>query len=424
MNLLSNDVSRLEFLSLSWNAIWGAPLLLLILSTLMWHDIGWPGLIGILIVLLVGLTQSKRSHTNLMDSSQIPNIMISSLISFQYSRLRENFISGFAARLVSKFRLKTALRTDERVRFMDEIVSGVQVIKMYAWEKPFASLIAKSRKSELNFVRKAGYVRALFMSLLLFTTRMAVFCTMLSIVMFYGAHEITASKVFVISSYFAILSLSMSQSFVRGVAEVSEALVAFKRLQAFLLLDEKKVNQIQNGPDDAPNFARLTVASNVSVALQNVTARWGLPVDNASAKGKKNGKTNGLVQLNGIPKTAPITLNDLSADLPTGKLIGVIGPVGAGKSSLLQAILRELPIESGSIDVNGTLSYASQEPWVFAGTVRQNILFGQEYEKERYNSVIKACALATDFEQLPDGDRTIIGERGTSLSGGQKARVK
>lgn len=118
------------------------------------------------------------------------------------------------------------------------------------------------------------------------------------------------------------------------------------------------------------------------------------------------------------------TLDNFSAELRRGKLIGIVGPVGAGKSSLLQAILRELPIKSGSIQVNGTISYASQEPWIFAGTVRQNILFGREYEKERYNAVVKACALATDFEQLLDGDRTVVGERGVSLSGGQKARIK
>lgn len=118
------------------------------------------------------------------------------------------------------------------------------------------------------------------------------------------------------------------------------------------------------------------------------------------------------------------TLDCLKADFEKGKLIGIVGPVGAGKSSLLQAILRELPVESGTINVNGTISYAGQEPWVFAGTVRQNILFGREFEKERYDAVIRACALVTDFEQLPDGDRTVIGERGASLSGGQKARVK
>lgn len=161
----------------------------------------------------------------------------------------------------------------------------------------------------------------------------------------------------------------------------------------------------------------LTIPKNVAVLLSNATARWQLP------------RTTNLLQTkcSAEHKDAPpmpVTLNGLNAALQKGQLIGVVGPVGAGKSSLLQAILRELPVESGSIQTNGTTSYAGQVPWVFAGTVRQNILFGQAYERERYDAVITACALAADFKQLPHGDRTIIGERGTSLSGGQKARVK
>lgn len=82
-----------------------------------------------------------------------------------------------------------------------------------------------------------------------------------------------------------------------------------------------------------------------------------------------------------------------------------------------------MPAESGSVKINGTFSYASQEPWLFTGTVRQNILFGMAMDKLRYRSVIKTCALERDFELLPHGDRTIVGERGASLSGGQKARI-
>lgn len=119
-----------------------------------------------------------------------------------------------------------------------------------------------------------------------------------------------------------------------------------------------------------------------------------------------------------------LTLNNLNVDFPSGKLIGVVGPVGSGKSSLLQALLRELPLESGSISINGSVSYACQEPWVFAGSVRQNILFGQDMDRERYDAVVKTCALIKDFEQLENGDRTVIGDRGASLSGGQKARIK
>lgn len=91
--------------------------------------------------------------------------------------------------------------------------------------------------------------------------------------------------------------------------------------------------------------------------------------------------------------------------------------------SLIQSILGELPAESGTVNVNGTLSYASQEPWLFTGTVRQNILFGLPMDKQRYRTVVKKCALERDFELLPYGDKTIVGERGASLSGGQKARI-
>lgn len=77
----------------------------------------------------------------------------------------------------------------------------------------------------------------------------------------------------------------------------------------------------------------------------------------------------------------------------------------------------------GTIEVGGTVSYASQEPWLFAGSVRQNILFGQPLVRERYNHVIKVCALKRDFQLLPYGDKTIVGERGISLSGGQRARI-
>lgn len=90
---------------------------------------------------------------------------------------------------------------------------------------------------------------------------------------------------------------------------------------------------------------------------------------------------------------------------------------------MLHAILRELPLSEGSITVGGVISYASQEPWLFAGSVRQNILFGLDYNKNRYRKVVKACALRTDFEQLPYGDKTIVGDRGVSLSGGQRARI-
>lgn len=107
-----------------------------------------------------------------------------------------------------------------------------------------------------------------------------------------------------------------------------------------------------------------------------------------------------------------------------GKLIGVFGSIASGKSSFLQALLRELPVQTGILKVNGSISYACQDPWVFQSSVRQNILFGERLDRKRYEMVVKACALEKDFDQLEYADRTLVGERGISLSGGQKARIK
>lgn len=136
--------------------------------------------------------------------------------------------------------------TDDRVRLMDEIISGIQVIKIYAWERPFAHLIALGRRMELKYVQRSAYVRALYMTFMLFTTRMAMFCTMIAIVSLYGRAEITVPKIFTVAAYFNVVSTAMSQMFVRGLSEVAEGLIAFKRLQEFLSVEEKSVAAIGN----------------------------------------------------------------------------------------------------------------------------------------------------------------------------------
>jgi len=117
------------------------------------------------------------------------------------------------------------------------------------------------------------------------------------------------------------------------------------------------------------------------------------------------------------------TLENINLDVEPGNLCAVIGPVGCGKSSLLMATLGELPSKKGSVQVKGRISYASQEAWVFNGSLKYNITFGQEFDEAKYRKVIRVCALERDIELLPEGDMTLVGERGVSLSGGQRARV-
>lgn len=305
---------------------------------------------------------------------------------------------------------------------MDEIISGVQVIKMYAWEVPLAKLIALARKSELKYVKLSNCICGVQITLSIFTMRTAIFCTMFSITFLYGSEQITAAKIFQITVYLWALDYLLLDRFVVGVTEISESVVCFRRLKNFLELDER---QKEPCDENAITATVCRATNNVLVSLENVTARWLLSQISSPTQKKSIDKSEESMDTC-YTELGPLSaaLDDVTADFKRGKLIGIIGPVGAGKSSLLQAILRELPIECGSVQVNGSISYASQEPWIFSETVRQNILFGQEYDKERYEAVVIACALDTDFGQLPEGDQTVVGERGISLSGGQKARVK
>ncbi|KAL1501385.1 hypothetical protein ABEB36_006713 [Hypothenemus hampei] len=349
VNLLSSDVSRFDLVSVLVHHMWVSPLSTVIVVYFIWSEVGWAGIVGILAVLIV-----------------VP-------------------IQGYMGKLSAIYRKATALKTDERVRLMDEIVSGVQVIKMYAWEKPFAKLIHFARKAELKDITKSSHVRGVYMAFGLFTTRVALFGTLLTIAL--SNEPITASKVFVIMSYLNVISQTMSQMFVRGIAEISEVFVSIKRLEGFMLNDEF---------DNAQT--RSISNKNPSINLEELTVKWN-------------------------SRTTDNALENINLTIKHEQLLGIIGPVGSGKSSLLQTILGELELVSGKIKVNGRISYASQEPWVFAATLRQNILFGSDYDKKRYQDVVRACALEKDFEQFEHGDLSIVGDRGASLSGGQKARI-
>jgi ATP-binding cassette subfamily C (CFTR/MRP) protein 4 len=117
-------------------------------------------------------------------------------------------------------------------------------------------------------------------------------------------------------------------------------------------------------------------------------------------------------------------LENITFELKQNELLGVVGPVGSGKSSLLMALLGEIPnIKDGAIDMNGSVFYVSQEPWVFSATIKENILFGKEYNKAKFDKIVDVCSLIEDLKILPAGHDTFIGEKGANLSGGQRARI-
>uniref|UniRef100_UPI0037E704EC LOW QUALITY PROTEIN: ATP-binding cassette sub-family C member 5 n=1 Tax=Semicossyphus pulcher TaxID=241346 RepID=UPI0037E704EC len=117
------------------------------------------------------------------------------------------------------------------------------------------------------------------------------------------------------------------------------------------------------------------------------------------------------------------TLHGIDLRVQQGKLLGVCGSVGSGKTSLVSAILGQMAVLEGSVAVRGRLAYVAQQAWILNATLRDNILFGQEYQEDRYQSVLSACCLRPDLALLPNADLTEIGERGANLSGGQRQRI-
>ncbi|XP_078099628.1 ATP-binding cassette sub-family C member 4 isoform X1 [Sander vitreus] len=351
VNLLSNDVNKFDDVTIFLHFLWVGPLQAAAVVGLLWAEIGPSCLAGMVILMFLMPTQTMFG------------------------------------RLFSKFRSKTAVLTDERIRTMNEVVSGMRIIKMYAWEKPFAALVSEVRRKEISKIMKSSYLRGLNMASFYCASKIILFVTFTLYVLLGNA--ITASRVFVTVSLYTSVRLTVTLFFPSAIEKLFESRVSVRRIQEFLMLDE-----ITKGPAALPQDEK----KDAFVEIQDLVCYWDKSLD------------------------AP-SLQNLSFTLNSSHLLAVIGPVGAGKSSLLSTILRELPHEKGVLTVKGQLTYAAQQPWVFPGTIRSNILFGKELDTQKYERVIRACALKRDMELLPDGDLTIIGDRGATLSGGQKARV-
>ncbi|XP_054643013.1 ATP-binding cassette sub-family C member 4-like isoform X4 [Dunckerocampus dactyliophorus] len=351
VNLLSNDVNRFDEVTLYLHFLWIAPLQAAMVILLLMYWIGPSCLAGMAVFLVL-----------------IP-------------------VQTMFGRLFSTLRAKTAVLTDSRIRTMNEVITGIRVIKMCGWEKPFAALVDEVRRMEISTIMKSSYLRGLNMASFFVASKLIIFITVCVYVL--TGNQLSSSTVFMAASLYGAIRLTITLFFPFAIEKMSESLISIRRIKNFLLLDEV-----------APQHLGLPVAEKKDCLLkiQDLICYWDKIQE------------------------AP-TLQNVSFAVGPGQLLAVIGPVGSGKSSLLSAILGELSQESGVIKVKGDLTYTSQQPWILPGTIQSNILFGKELNCQKYSRVLRACALKRDMELLPGGDLTSVGDRGANLSGGQKARV-
>ncbi|GFO41988.1 multidrug resistance-associated protein 4 [Plakobranchus ocellatus] len=277
-------------------------------------------------------------------------------------------------------------------------------------------------RSELGIVRKLKVIEGLGKSLEEVTVRLALMAIVLSL----GRQSTSATDIFTTLAWFLALHSIVLRFPTQAIQSLKIFYSTASVVQTFLLLDEEKETirdlrlhrSIQQCCEPHADWA---------VDIDHMTARWPLVYTEGRRRFQKKRQRSSTSSTKSLLRESDMdqafSLKYISLEIKKGELIAVVGVVGSGKSSLLMSLIGELPYEIGKISINGKASYCSQTNWVFSGTVRDNILFGQSYVPHRYKAVVEACGLARDLDLLPKGDLTFVGERGLQLSGGQKARL-
>ncbi|TPX36898.1 hypothetical protein SeMB42_g06982 [Synchytrium endobioticum] len=364
VNLVSNDVQRFEDAAPLAHFVWIGPFQALMVLYFAWAQISWAALIGLAVI-------------------------------FAFMP-----VQGFFGRTFGRLRKETVKWRDERIRTMADMISGMQIVKLYAWEPSFEEQVHSMRDQETKFIGKANIMRAINGAL--------YFCTSAIIGMFawtalwlFGA-TFTAAKIFTTIYLFGILRVTIFNFFPKAVQFISESMISMRRIRAFLLLPE--INPDAQTPD--------SLAIHLDIAVNNASFSWGQPAT-AGSQIKEDEKV-----------VRPVTLQSLNLQVAKGTTVAVCGAVGSGKSSLLSALLGEMNLVEGQCALSSRkIGYAPQLPWLITGSIKDNIVFGREWDEERFGQVLYACGMCRDLELLPNGADTVIGERGVTLSGGQRARL-
>ncbi|XP_033637668.1 multidrug resistance-associated protein 5-like [Asterias rubens] len=353
-------------------------------------------------------------------------------------------IQAFLAKINVRIRQKCVVFTDQRTRLMNELLNCIKLVKMYSWEESFAKKITDIRSNEKKYLTRSGILQCFTVGLSITITTAIVLASIVTYSLL--GNVVKASTAFTLVHLFGSLTGTL---FVIPLAlkPISESVVALRRIQPILLMDES--NHDWALPESSDNAIEVKDASfswdappNSNSQSNNNDPGNGKPAttkytlvkqevdeENKDAKnelkeeGKEAAASDGLLVEETRPTASGVTLKNINLNVPRSHLIGICGSVGSGKSSFLNCLMDQMNLLKGDIALKGSFAFASQQAWITNATVRDNILFGEEYNEERYKKAIFSCCLERDLEIMSDGDQTEIGERGVNVSGGQKQRI-
>lgn len=413
-NLMSTDTTRIDFLSGYFHIIWAAPVEILIGLGLLIRNLGVSGLAGFAVMIIMAPLQTK------------------------------------AMRMLSKLRRNAVLVTDNRVKLTQEMLNGIKVIKFYGWEVSFSDQLNGLRAKELGFIRGLMVLRSVIMGVAM---TIPVISSILSFITYsLTGHVLEPALIFSSLTIFNLVRMPL-MFLPMVIGAFVDGQVSLSRLQEMFLADEleklpevdydaKEAITIDDGDfvwQSAPpshltkSKAAMDKANNKKDGLKSKLQKLGkgkskksVAEDNVSDDSTVAASTTKAQEkeINDELEKEPLPfLKNIKLRIPHGSLVAVVGAVGSGKSSLLNALVGEMKQVKGDIVFGGNVGYCPQTAWIQNNTVKNNILFGLPLDEQRYQQVIKDCALEQDLTILPDGDSTEIGERGINLSGGQKQRI-
>ncbi|KAF9019789.1 multidrug resistance-associated ABC transporter [Hymenopellis radicata] len=399
--MISTDATRLDRFSNVIHILWVSPIQIIIGIALLINNLGYSALVGVGVLVFSFPVQILMAKTMFM------------------------------------LRKKTVKVTDSRVRLTTEVLQGVRLIKLYAWEAFYSHQVGFLRAREVSILKRAATVRSALIALVTFVPVLAAVLSFITYAL--TNHDLNVAIIFSSLQFLNIIRAPLVYlPFV--LAFLSDAMVAFGRISTFLTAEElanaysieeesKHAVRVDGnftwesaGPSQGPKFERsVTAKANKPRAAKGAKAKKDevLPTTTGAGNDSEEKSKDDETSL----EEKPFELRDLHLAVPKGSFVAIVGRVGSGKSSILQALIGEMRRLDGEVVFGGSVSYVPQVPWIRNTTLRENVMFGQPLDDDKLDEVIQACCLEHDIEMLPQGDMTEIGEKGINLSGGQKARV-
>ncbi|KAF3929102.1 hypothetical protein ABW20_dc0107408 [Dactylellina cionopaga] len=351
----------------------------------------------------------------------IVNIGVSALAGLGLLFVLTPFIMWVVTVLAKKRKAMNEI-TDKRVSLMQEILQGVRFVKFFAWEESFLKELGGLRRREIRAIQFLLAVRSAVNAI---SMSLPVFASILAFVTYSLLHPaLNPATIFASIGLFNALRLPLNFLPVI-IAQSIDAFLSLQRIQDYLL-QEDEPEQRTIDPDQKDAF----VLKDASFTWETTGPPKQAELSKNEKKGKKDKKsvdTKPPVQVDEKPmdekEARPFSIENINLNISKSELLAIVGTVGSGKSSLLAALAGDMRKTGGTITQGATMAYCPQSAWIQNSTVRENILFGLPFDPVWYEKVIHACALKPDLEMLPNGDMTEIGERGITVSGGQKQRL-